>query len=70
MKTKICISVFLVLLSSTHADIVLNAGQTFILDISDISVWTAWSSPDYPPYNDYSITIGFNTISMTPIPMI
>lgn len=60
MKTKICLLASIVLLACSHADILLTSGQIYTLDISEISEWVAWSSPDYPSYNDYSFTIGFN----------
>lgn len=47
-------------LSSANADILLSAGESHSMDLSDIDMWVIWSSPDYPHYNHYSFTLQFS----------
>ena len=61
MRTTVCALIFIFLSAITHADILLNAGETCTLDIGEIEDWVISASPDYPSYDHYSFTLSFSS---------
>ncbi len=57
MKIKFGILALILMATASHSDIALNDGDIYTLDISEISNWVIWASPDHTPYDDYSYTI-------------